>query len=149
VEKCEFDTDTVEFLGFVVSPAGVHMDESKVEVIKMWPTPHSVKDVQSFLGFANFYQRFIEGYSGIVLPLTQTTQKNVPWEWSDACQNAFNTLKSAFTSAPILRHWSPDHIPLVETDMLDYAIATVFSMSNPSDGIPHPVAFHSWDPHWT
>jgi len=115
-EKCEFDTNTVEFLGFVVSPAGVHMDKSKVEVIKMWPTPHSVKDVQSFLGFANFYQRFIEGYSSIVLPLTQTTWKNVPWEWSDACQNAFDTLKSAFTSALILRHWSLDHIPLVETD---------------------------------
>jgi len=92
------------------------MDESKVEVIKMWPTPHSVKDVQSFLGFANFYQRFIEGYSSIILPLTQTTRKNAPWEWSDACQNAFDTLKSAFTSALILRHWSLDHIPLVETD---------------------------------
>ena len=62
----------VEFLGFIISPARVHMDKSKVEVIKTWPTLHSMKDVQSFLGFANFYQRFIEGYSGIVLPLTQT-----------------------------------------------------------------------------
>jgi len=132
VEKCEFDTNMVEFLGFIISPARVHMDKSKVEVIKTWPTLHSMKDVQSFLGFANFYQRFIEGYSGIVLPLTQTTQKNVPWEWSDTCQNAFNTLKSVFTSALILHHWSPDHIPLVETDALDYVIATIFSMSNPA-----------------
>jgi len=67
VEKCEFNTDMVEFLGFVISPARVHMDESKVEVIKTWPTLHSVKDVQSFLGFANFYQRFIKGYSSIVI----------------------------------------------------------------------------------
>jgi len=119
------------------------MDKSKVEVIKKWPTLHSVKDVQLFLGFANFYWRFIEGYSGIVLPLTQTTRKNVPWEWSEACQQAFGTLKSAFTSTPILHHWSLDHIPLVETDASDYAIAAVFSMSDPSDRILHPVAFHS------
>jgi len=119
------------------------MDVSKVEVIKKWPPPHSMKDIQLFLGFANFYQRFIKGYSGIVLPLTQTTQKNVLWEWLEACQQAFRTLKSAFTSTPILCHWSLDHIPLVETDVSDYAIATVFSMSDPSNGIPHPVVFHS------
>ena len=81
--------------------------------------------------------------TSIILPLTQTTQKNIPWEWLDACQDAFDTLKSVFTSALILHHWSPDHIPLVEMDTSDYAIATVFSMTDPSNRIPHPVVFHS------
>ena len=55
IEKCKFNVDTVEFLGFVINPDGIHMDESKVKVIQDWPVPRRIKDMQSFLGFANFY----------------------------------------------------------------------------------------------
>ena len=142
IEKCEFDVDTTEFLGFVISPDGIHMSESKVKVIQDWPIPRRVKDVQSFLGFANFYRRFIVNYSDMTVPLTRLTHKKMPWNWTTACQEAFALLKRAFTSAPILWHFDPALYPIVETDASDYAIAGIFSLRN-EDGDVHPVAFYS------
>jgi len=80
------------------------MDSAKVQVIQDWPKPNKVKDVQSFLGFANFYRHFIHGYSEIVLPLTCLTQKTTPWNFDDNCRFAFQTLKDAFIMAPVLTH---------------------------------------------
>ncbi len=102
LEKCQFNVDTTNFLGFIISPDGIHMDESKVKVIQDWPTPQRVKDIQSFLGFANFYRQFIVNYSDMTVPLTRLTRKNMSWNWLAACQEGFALLKKAFTSAPIL-----------------------------------------------
>jgi hypothetical protein len=82
MEKCEFDKSSVAFLGYVISPDGIFMDKSKVETIQCWATPSSVKDVQRFLGFANFYRRFIKGYSKITTPLTTLTCKDKPFSWN-------------------------------------------------------------------
>ena len=142
VEKCEFSVDTTEFLGFVISPNGLSMAESKVQAIKDWPKPRKVKEVQSFLGFANFYRRFIANYSDLTVPLNRLTRKNVPWLWSPACQEAFRLLKDAFCSAPILHHFDPSLPPIVETDASDYAIAGIISVRT-NDGDVHPVAFFS------
>lgn len=142
VEKCAFGVDTTDFLGFVVGPDGLRMDEAKIQVIRDWPTPRKVKDVQSFLGFANFYWRFIATYSNIVVPLTRLTQKDTPWTWSSQCEDAFQLLKTAFTSAPILHHFDPTLPPVVETDASDYAIAGILSVRT-EDGEIHPVAFYS------
>ena len=71
--KCEWSVDTVEYLGYIMSPEGLTMAADKVRAIVDWPTPRKVKDVQSFLGFANFYCRFIYNYSDIVVPLTHLT----------------------------------------------------------------------------
>ena len=76
-DKCEFHSDTVEYLGYILSPQGLTMSPSKVQDILDWPTPRKVKDVQSFLGFANFYRRFIHAYSDIVVPLTRLTRKGL------------------------------------------------------------------------
>jgi hypothetical protein len=76
MEKCEFDKSSVAFLGYVISPDGIFMDKSKVETIQCWATPSSVKDVQHFLGFANFYRQFIKGYSKITTPLITLTCKD-------------------------------------------------------------------------
>jgi hypothetical protein len=97
----------MEYLGFVLSPEGVTMDSDKVKTILDWPEPRKVKDIQSFLGFGNFYRRFIDNYSGIVTPLTRLTRKNVPWNFDSACKSAFETLKRAFTSAPVLTNFTP------------------------------------------
>ena len=78
--KCEFNKDTVEYLGFILSKGGLYMSEEKIEAITDWPTPRKVKDIQSFLGFCNFYRRFIHGYSEITIPLTRLTRKNVMWD---------------------------------------------------------------------
>jgi len=82
LEKCEFDKSSVVFLGYVISLDGIFMDKSKVETIQCWATPSPVKDVQHFLGFANFYRRFIKGYSKITTPLTALTCKDKPFSWN-------------------------------------------------------------------
>ena len=142
IEKCEFDVDTTSFLGFVISPDGLKMDDSKVQVIRDWPTPRKVKDVQSFLGFANFYRRFIANYSDMSVPLTRLTRKSIRWEWTPECREAFRLLKDAFTSAPILHHFDPALPPIVETDASDYAVAGILSLRT-DDGDIHPIAFYS------
>jgi len=118
------------------------MSDAKVKTIQEWPEPKKVKDIQSFLGFANFYRRFIFNYSDIVIPLTHLTRKDTPWNFDENCKNAFNTLKKAFTSAPIFTHWVPDTQLVVETDASDYALAAILSIMTKNSEI-HPVAFHS------
>jgi hypothetical protein len=118
------------------------MDPAKVETIRNWPDPRKVRDIQSFLGFANFYRRFILKYSEIALPLVRLTRKNIKWEFTDECRKSFETLKAAFTEAPVLSHWMPEHQLTVETDASDYAIAAILSITH-SDGEIHPIAFHS------
>src|ERR1700726_1169921 len=140
--KCEFHTETVEYLRFVLSLTGLSMDTAKANAIQEWPTPWKVKDIQSFLGFANFYHCFIHGYSNIITPMTCLTRKNTPWLWSDDCQSAFDSLKSAFSSAPILSHFIPGAPLIVKTDASDYTVAAILS-TVASDGEVHPITFHS------
>src|ERR1700730_17030009 len=140
--KCEFHAEPMEYLGFVLSPTGLSMDTAKVKVIQKWPTPRKVKDIQSFLRFTNFYCRFVHGYSNIITPMTRLTRKNIPWLWSDDCQSAFDSLKSAFSSAPILSHFIPGAPLIVETDASDYAVAAILSTVT-GDSEVHPIAFHS------
>jgi len=141
-EKCEFSVNKTEFLGFKISPNSISMSQSKVDAILKWPTPKNLKQVQSFLGFANFYWRFVFNYSDIVIPLTRLTRKLAPWNWRSEADTTFRALKQAFTKAPVLIHWSPDTPVLVETDASDYALAGIISSISP-DGEIHPIAFHS------
>ena len=111
------------------------MAEDKVKTICDQPEPRKVKDIQSFLGFANFYRRFIFNYSDITVPLTWLTRKGTPWAWTKDCQKF---LKTAFTSAPILRHWEPDRILVMETYASDYALAAILSTID-SEGEIHVI----------
>jgi len=104
VEKCEFHSKLVEYLGYILSFSGLTMFNEKVKIIQDWPESKKVKDIQSFLGFTNFYHWFIFNYSDIVILLTHLTWKNIPWKFDFSCQDAFNSLKKAFTSTPILTH---------------------------------------------
>jgi hypothetical protein len=134
-EKCEFHKKRIEFLGYVISSNGIYMDQEKIQVIQDWPEPQKVRDIQSFLGFANFYRRFIPSYSQIVLPLTRLTRKNTAWNFDERCKEAFQYLKKAFISAPTLIHWNPNFKPILETDASDHAIASIFSMETPEGEI--------------
>jgi len=78
--KCEFHTKEIEYLGYVISPQGLRMDEEKIRTIKEWKEPTNIKGIQSFLGFAKFYRRFIQDYSQITTPLICLTRKEVDWE---------------------------------------------------------------------
>ena len=119
------------------------MDPSKVKVIKEWPTPRTRREVQSFLGFANFYCRFISEYSAIATPLNRLTGANAVFSWTPACQKAFDILKLAFVSAPILAHFQPEYRITLETDASDYAIGAILSQRNPETSELHPIAYHS------
>jgi hypothetical protein len=142
VEKCAFHSDTVKYLGYILTPEGLTMDPAKVEMITLWPVPHKVKDLQSFLGFVNFYHHFIWNYSDICVPLMQLMCKTMDWKWTSTCQEVFNCLKTMFTTAPILMSWLPDMLLLVETDTSDYVLAAILSTHLPDREI-HPIAFHS------
>ncbi len=142
ITKSEFHITQVPYLGLIITTEGVRMDPAKVETIVQWPSLINVKDVQSFLGFANFYRRFIYGYSKIASPLTQLTRKDVPFMWSSECQSAFETLKKAFTSDIILRHYNPDRKIVVETDASDYVSGGILSQYDDQE-VLHPVAYFS------
>ena len=103
-EKCEFHSESVEYLGYILSPSGLTMFNDKIKIIQDWLEPKKVKNIH-FLGFANFYCWFIFNYSDIVILLIYLTWKDIPWKFNSSCQDAFNSLKKAFTSAPILTHW--------------------------------------------
>jgi len=107
-EKCKFHSKSVEYLEYILSSSGLTMSDDKVKIIQDWLKPKKVKDIQSFLGFANFYYQFIFNYSDIIIPLTYLTQKNISWKFDSSCHDAFNSLKKAFTFAPILTHWIPN-----------------------------------------
>ena len=100
--KCEFWLSRVGFLGHVVSADGIYVDPQKVEAVASWEQPTTVTEVRSFLGLAGYYRRFIEGFSKIVGPLHCLTRKGVKFEWTNRCEESFQTLKEKLTSAPVL-----------------------------------------------
>jgi ribosomal protein S18 acetylase RimI-like enzyme len=103
LKKCEFHATSLSFLGFIISPEGVSMVPDRVSAIADWPAPQDVHEIQiQFLGFANFYRRFMEGYSRVVTPITNLLRKDQQFDWSSHCQVAFDKLKSLFTTAPLL-----------------------------------------------
>ena len=142
-EKCEFEQTKIEYLGLIISHDHTEMDPVKIAGVAQWPTPTSKKEVQSFLGFVNFYRRFIQNFSHIARPLFNLTKNNTPWRWSEAEQQAFEALKMKVTSAPILA-FPDDHQPYrIEADSSDCATGAVLSQLSATDGKWHPVAFYS------
>nr|XP_033513291.1 uncharacterized protein LOC117277957 [Nicotiana tomentosiformis] len=105
--KPEFMLDTVTFLGHVVSKEGFRVDPQKIEAVKIWPRPMTPIEICSFLGLAGYYCRFVEGFSLVAAPLTKLTEKNVKFQWSEACEKGFQVLKSRLTTTPILTLPSP------------------------------------------
>ena len=141
-EKCEFFRKLVEYLGLIISKGRIAMDEGKVKAILEWPVPKNVKDIQAFLGFANFYRRFIEDFSGIVKPMTSLLRKDAPWKWTQAEEESFKTLKDRFTNAPALVMPDMTKQFIVEADASDFATGAVLSQKQ-DDGKIHPIAFMS------
>ena len=143
--KCEFHKQEVEFLGFVIGINGVQMDPTKVEAVTAWPTPRSPHDVRMFLGLANFYRRFIKDFSQLAAPLTRLLKKEHmarKFNWSREAKAAFEQLKTAFTTAPILMHFDPEQPTILEADASTHALGAVISQLDP-EGKMHPIAFHS------
>ncbi|KAK1916938.1 hypothetical protein P3342_004494 [Pyrenophora teres f. teres] len=141
--KSEFLKTEVKFLGLIITADGIKMDPEKVSAIQDWKLPQSLKDVQAFLGFANFYRRFIRGFSDIAKPLTHLTRGDPKlFKMTQEAERSFHALKIAFCSDVVLAHFDPDLKSIVETDASDYVYAAVLSQVQP-DGSVRPVAYLS------
>ncbi len=144
LEKCEFHTTSVAFLGYIISQEGVAMDESKVHAVLNWPLPSTIKELQRFLGFANFYRRFIRGFSSIAAPLTNMTKKGSRHlQWTAKAHKAFDLLKCQFTTAPILHHPDPNSPFVVEVDASNIGIGAILSQRQGNPVKLYPCAYYS------
>jgi hypothetical protein len=141
LEKCQFHVQEIEFLGYVLSPAGVAISKERIATILEWPVPKSVHDIQVFLGFANYYRRFIEGYSRVVTPITDLLRKGQKFEWLDKAQTAFEALKVLFSNEPLLRHFDPELPIQLHTDSSGFAVSGIVSQRH--EDLWHPVAYWS------
>lgn len=141
LKKCEFSVTRTKYLGFIISTSGLEVDPEKVSVVSSWTYPGSVKGVQSFLGFCNFYRRFIKDYGIIAKPLVHLTKNNVPFRFNRECEDAFDLLKHTLTSAPLLRHYQQGLPCMLETDASDGVVAGVLSQKHGEDWFP--VAYFS------
>jgi len=136
-EKYEFAKDEIMFLGHLIGEGQVKMDPRKIQAIVEWSAPKSVPELRLFLGLANYYRRFIEGYSKKTTPLSDLLKKNQRWEWTVDCQQAFEKLKTAVASAPVLGLPDFEKPFEVHTDASDRAIGGVLVQEG------HPIAFES------
>jgi hypothetical protein len=161
LSKCEWHTQRTEYLGYVISPDGVSIDEARVKTIQEWPQPRTVRDIRVFIGFMNYYRRFINGFSKLALPLTILTQKkpgsakrghemrkeeSQRLEIGAEGQQAFQKLKDAFLGVPIVCHFEADRKTKVEVDASGGAISGILSQMVPDEAGRlqwRPVDFYS------
>ncbi|GJP52437.1 hypothetical protein CLOM_g11550, partial [Closterium sp. NIES-68] len=141
LSKSEFALEEVQFLGHMVSAQGVHVDPKKIEAVRTWKTPENVKELQQFLGFANYYNRFVPQYAKLAAPLTNLLKKNTPYKWETKHQEAVEQLKQALTSAPVLILPDPERDYVIEADASDQAVGAVL-MQDQGNGL-QPIAYLS------
>ncbi|CAM4606773.1 unnamed protein product [Leuciscus chuanchicus] len=142
-EKCTFHSQSVTFLGSVISTQGISMDPAKVRALTDWPRPESRVALQRFLGFANFYRRFIQNFCPIAAPLTALTSVKIRFFWTEAAEAAFELLKSRFSSAPILVSPDLEKQFIVEVDASEVGVGAILSQRASADERIHPCAFFS------
>lgn len=142
IKKCEFSVTRTKYLGFIISTEGIEVDPEKISAIKNWRYPKGVKGVQAFLGFCNFYRRFIEGYGKIARPLNLCTRKDRAFDFDERCRQAFDKLKQSLTNTPILAHYHPERETMLETDSSDGTVGGILSQKQ-SNGLWKPVAYFS------
>ena len=138
--KCNFAARKVNFLGHTLSKEGVGVDENKTRVVKEFPVPTNPTHVRSFLGLANYYRSFVKGLAHIAAPLYDLLNKDTPFRWTKECQLAFDQLKAAFTSPPILMFPDSDKQSILSTDASEEAIGYILSQKG-SDNRERAVAY--------
>ncbi|KAK4382079.1 Retrovirus-related Pol polyprotein from transposon.6 [Sesamum angolense] len=137
VSKCSFAQESISFLGHIVERGRIRMDPKKVQAIEEWQPPSDVHDLRSFLGLANYYRHFVKGYSKIARPMTDLLKKTETWDWTPQCQVAFDNLKRAIVTNPMLALPDMSKPFTVETDASDFALGGVLMQDS------HPIAFES------
>lgn len=132
LSKCSFAQTQLSYLGHIISADGVSTDPEKIQVVRQWPVPVSVKDVRSFLGLAGYYRKFVRHFGIISKPLTKLLRKGQPFIWTQHHQEAFDTLKQSLISAPVLVMPDFQKMFVVETDASDRGIGAVLMQDQQS-----------------
>ena len=140
-QKCNLFQEEVSYLGHVVSKEGVGTDPEKTRAIESWPEPKNVSQLRSFLGTCSYYRRFIGGYANIAKPLHILTEKNRVFSWNEDAQEAFEKLKTALVTSPILAYPDPESMFILDTDASDHGIGSVLSQIQ--EGKERVIAYFS------
>ena len=141
-KKCKFNKTKMEYLGLVVEEGKISTDLIKVKGFTDWPIPTCVKDVRSFLGFGNFYWKFIPGFSTLAAPLNALLKKDTIFQWTEETQQSFDALKQKLTSSPVLMMPDQTRPFQIKCDASKYALGAVLTQQD-NNGDRHPVAFLS------
>jgi Reverse transcriptase (RNA-dependent DNA polymerase)/RNase H-like domain found in reverse transcriptase len=141
-KKCKFCQTRIEYLGMIIKEGKISMDAVKLGGIRDWPVPTTLKQTRSFLGFGNFYRKFISHCSELARPLNDLTKKDKKFEWTTECQEAFDTMKKRFTEEPVLLMPNQSKPFQIESDASKVATGAVLTQLD-SNGDQHPVAFLS------
>ena len=139
--KCQVLQKQVSFLGFNVSSQGVSTDPAKIAAIRDWPTPKNLRQSRAFVGLCQYYRRFVSGFSEIAAPLHALTKKGARFEWTNECQQAFDQLKHALSTAPVLALPDNEGELILDCDASGYAIGAV--LSQVQNGEERPLCFAS------
>jgi len=142
IRKCEFNVEETVFLEVIVSELGLCMNFSKVTVIVSWITSTNLKEIQSFVGFVNFYRRFIKNFSKLVKPFTQLTRKNTSFVWNEICVQAFDNLKKQVSSTSVLRHFNLKRQAILKIDASNYVKGEILSQYD-DKRVLHSMIFYS------
>ena len=140
-KKCTFFKKSVQYLGHIVSEEGISCDPEKIKAVKEWTDPRNKNEVQSFLGLASYYRKFIHNFSSIAAPLYDLTKKNAKFAWTERCSEAFQKLKSSLTSAAVLAYPSDDGRYILDTDASLFGIGAVLSQEQ--NGEERVIAYAS------
>ncbi|XP_045198670.1 uncharacterized protein LOC123552982 [Mercenaria mercenaria] len=141
--KCVFFQKSITFLDHVVSEDGISTDDSKIEAVRNWPIPVNAKQVRSFFGLAGYYRKFVKGYAEIARPLHRLCEKKAKFLWTEDCQNSFEDLKEALTTAPVLSYPKPECQFILDTDSSDNSTGAI--LSQVIDDKEHVIAYNVQD----
>ena len=135
--------NTVKFLGHVISPAGITTDPEKIAKVLNWPIPVNKQEIQQFMGLVNYYRRFIKNCSEMSKPLSQLTERNRPFKWTDQCQESFEALRRALASAPVLAFPDFSQTFILDTDASNHGIGAVLSQTHEVGGDQEQVVAYA------
>ena len=140
IKKCKFSMKRTKYLDFIISTDGIEVDPEKISAVESWQPLKTVKEIQLFLRFCNFYRCFIHNYEKIAKPLVNLTKINVPFSFNQVCTEAFQELKNKLTSASLLQHYNMNLPTMVKTDASDGVVAGILSQQH-SDTEWYPVVY--------
>lgn len=144
--KCKFLQREIMFLGHIISDKGINPDPSKIEAVQSFPIPTNTKEIQSFLGLANYYRRFIQNFSEIASPITALLKKDATYIWSAECATAFSTLKEKLTTHPILQHPDFEKQFSLTVDASGKALGAILSQGETGKDLPISFASRMLNP---